>query len=256
VQLHLDWSGTKLITGTVTSPAPDAWTATLTADVAPFSAANPFPNSARYTLAVAPVNVSPLLAPGGFGFGFVTNNSRDTVSFIGTLADGTAVSQTVPISQQGYWPLYIPLYGNRGLIEGWINFSSASPGGNVSWIRPAGTMTASYTSGFTNVTTIFGSPYVARIPSLDPADGSLDVGYPAVTFPYAVSNNNAVVVLPGGPTNALSGSISAATGAVSISYRPTGHAANQIARGAVLQWNNGAYGFTIFNNISAPLHLH
>jgi hypothetical protein len=91
---------------------------------------------------------------------------------------------------------------------------------------------------------------------LTPADGALTVGYPAMTYQYAVSNNNAIVVLPGSPNNNLSGSISAPTGAVSISYRPIGSAVNQTAHGAVLQWNNGAYGFMISGGVSAPLHLH
>lgn len=255
VQLHLDFI-TKQITGTVSSPDPDAWTADVLADIAPYSAANKFQNTKRYTLAVPPDSGAPIFSPGGFGYGFVTNNSLGVISFIGTLADGTAVSQTVPISQQQYWPFYIPLYANRGLIEGWINFSSGSPRGNISWIRPAGKLTTTYTNGFTNEVAIFGAPYTPRTPSLTPADGALNIGYPAMTYQYAVSNNNAIVVLPGSPNNNLSGSITAGTGAVTVSYRPTGSAVNQIGRGAVLQWNSGAYGFTISGGISAPLHLH
>jgi hypothetical protein len=255
VQLHLDFV-TKQITGTVSSPDPDAWTSPLLADIAPYNATHKFSHTARYTLAVPPGQGAPAFSPGGFGYGFITNNSLGTISFIGALADGTAVSQTVPISQQGYWPLYIPLYANRGLIEGWIEFSSGSPRGNISWIRPAGKLTTTYTNGFTNEVAIFGSPYTPRTPSLTPADGAMGVGYPAMTFQYAVSNNNAIVVLPGSPNTSLSGTISAGTGAVTVSYRPTGSAVNQSARGAVLQWNNGAYGFTISGGISAPLHLH
>jgi hypothetical protein len=94
------------------------------------------------------------------------------------------------------------------------------------------------------------------VPSLTPSDNALDVGYPSLTFPYAVSNNNAVITLPGGPTNYMAGKISAPTGAVSLSYRPTGGKGNVTAHGAVLQWNYAAYGYVISDNISAPLHLH
>jgi hypothetical protein len=226
----------------------------LTGDIAPFSKANPYPNPLRHTLAISPDDGAPTNSPGGFSYGFVTNNSLGLISFIGSLADGTPVSQTVPISQQGYWPLYIPLYGNRGLLEGWLNFANGAPNGNVSWIRPAGRLTATYTNGFTNVTTAFGSQYTPSIPSFTPADGALDIG--PLTWQYAVSNNNAIAILPGSVTNALAGSISAPLGSVSVSYRPTGATANQTARGAVLQWNNGAYGFVLSNNISVPLHLH
>ena len=185
----------KEITGTITSPDPDAWTSSLLAEIAPFNAGNKFQRAARYTMAVPPGSGAPSFSPGGFGYGFITNNSLGVVSFIGTLADGTPVSQTVPISQQNYWPLYIPLYANKGLVEGWINFSSGSPRGNITWIRPAGSLTKTYTNGFTNDVAIFGSPYTPRTPSLTPADGALNVGYPAMTYQYAVINNNAIVVL-------------------------------------------------------------
>ncbi|MDB6056419.1 MAG: large protein [Verrucomicrobiales bacterium] len=255
INVHLDFVG-KQITGTITSPAPDPWTSVLMADIAPYNSANHFTDSARYTLAISPGAGAPVNSPGGFGYGFVTNTPLGVISFVGTLGDGTPISQTVPISKQGYWPLYIPLYGNRGLIEGWLNFSSGSPGGNVSWIRPSGALTSTYKNGFTNVTRLFGSPYTPMTPSLNPADGALDIGVPQLTFSYAVSNNNAIVKLPGGPANYLAGSISAPTGAVTLSYRPTGATANLVGHGAVLQWNNGAYGCVISNNISMPLHLH
>ncbi|MGZ4974108.1 MAG: immunoglobulin domain-containing protein, partial [Limisphaerales bacterium] len=252
--LHLNFV-TKQMTGTIASPVPDAWTSVLMADIAPYSTVNHFPNSSRYTLAISP-GAGAGTSPGGFGFGFVTNTSLGIISFIGTLADGTPISQTVPISQQGYWPFYIPLYGNRGLIQGWLNFSALAPGGNVSWIRPGGALTANYTNGFTNITQVFGSRYTPVTPSLNPADAVLDVGVPLLTFPYALSNNNAIVKLPGGPTNYLAGSISAPTGAVTITYRPTGGSANLTGRGAVLQWNHDGYGYVISNNVSMPFHLH
>jgi hypothetical protein len=255
VALHLDFVA-RQITGTISSPESDPWESVLMADIAPYSSVNHFPDSARYTMAIAPGAGAPVYSPGGFGFGFITNTPLGLISLIGTLGDGTPVSQAVPISQQGYWPLYIPLYGNRGLIEGWVNFSSGSPGGNISWIRPAGALTSSYTNGFTNITTMFGSPYTPMTPSLDPGDAALDVGLPQLTFPYAVSNNNAIVELPGGPTNYVGGSISAPNGAVTISYRPTGAHGNLTGHAAVLQWNNGAYGYVLSNKVSLPLHLH
>jgi hypothetical protein len=249
VALHLDWI-TKQLSGKVSSPAPDAWTSAVTGDFAPFTASNPYPNPARDTLAINP-DMASAASPGGFGFGFVTVSSAGVISLTGTLADGTTISQTAPISGQGYWPVYIPLNGNRGLLEGWLNFSSGAPRGNVSWIRPAGSLTANYTGGFTNETTVMGSQFTPQSPSLS---GALDIG--SLSWQYALNNNNAIVALPGGATNALSGSISATTGAVSVSYRATGATANQTARGALLQWNNAAYGFVLSNNVSIPLQLH
>ena len=81
VQLHLNFV-TKQITGSVTSPDPDAWDASLMADIAPFSAANKFQHTARYTIAIPPDTGAPSFSPGGFSYGFITNNSLGVISFI------------------------------------------------------------------------------------------------------------------------------------------------------------------------------
>jgi hypothetical protein len=63
--------------------------------------------------------------------------AESVLSLSGVLGDGTAISQTVPISKDGSVPLYVNLYNNGGLLEGWIILAGGNVTGNVTWIRPS-----------------------------------------------------------------------------------------------------------------------
>jgi uncharacterized repeat protein (TIGR02543 family) len=132
------------VTGTVTGPN---WTANLTAD----QATNTLP-SAEYTLLLPPDanNSPPAHSPGGDGYALITNNAG-TAKITGALADGTALSQTVTVSQDGYVPIYASLYSGKGLLLGWINLELTNTDGvSLAWIHP-GTRSGLYTNGFINV---------------------------------------------------------------------------------------------------------
>ena len=47
-----------------------------------------------------------------------------TITLAGSLADGTAISQSSVVSQDGYWPLYVNLYGGKGSLWGWNYFTN------------------------------------------------------------------------------------------------------------------------------------
>jgi hypothetical protein len=120
--LHLDLiNGTRQITGTISSmTASNAWIAPLVADLA----TNAYPQLTGVTLVVSPgLSVN---SPTNFGgaSGVVVNG---VLSLSGALGDTVAISQSVPISKDGYVPLYVSLYKNSGLVEGWINLAGASP---------------------------------------------------------------------------------------------------------------------------------
>ena len=136
------------ITGTVSGTNDDVpWVATnLTAD----RSTNHLP-SAEYTMLVPPdTNSAPTNSPGGDGYALITNHvGKATIT--GALADGTAFSQTVPVSQDGYVPIYANLYAGKGLLLGWINLDVTNTiGVSLTWIHPART-TGLYQNGFTNV---------------------------------------------------------------------------------------------------------
>jgi len=157
VLLGSDW-----LIGTVSSSlSNEVWTADISADRAVFDGKKRLmPEAGRYTLMIAGANESTTV-PGGDGYGTLTVSAAGIVSFAGSLADGTKVSQSVPVSQEGLWPLYAPLYSGQGSIISWIGFTNAvSLGGGLVWTKPA-SKTAYYPDGFSWLTEAFGASYSA-----------------------------------------------------------------------------------------------
>ena len=114
--------------------------------------------SGEYTTLILPDtnNAPPSGSPGGGGYAVIANFAphnpalaRATIT--GALADGTAFNRSVPVSQNGYVPLYASLYGGKGLLQGWINLESANAYGvGLTWIHPT-QASGLYRKGFTNV---------------------------------------------------------------------------------------------------------
>src|SRR5262249_22716117 len=68
---------------------------------------NPCPYQGLYTL-VVPGDPDPAASPGGAGFGTVTVGVDGKLTLRGSLADNIAINQTVHLSKDGLWPLYVP----------------------------------------------------------------------------------------------------------------------------------------------------
>lgn len=153
VQLQLSPTN-NLLTGTVSD---GDWTAQLVADLAVYSRTNPAPQAGKYTLVIPP-SASGSNEPAGNGFGAVTVSDLGTVTFSGTLGDGTPVA-TSGVVADGLWPLYLPLYGGKGAIFGWLTFTNdTSFGGQVAWFKQP-EANKPYPAGFTNSPDVFGSAY-------------------------------------------------------------------------------------------------
>jgi len=152
VSLQLDVSGaTQMITGLVSNmDQMNPWIVPLVADLA--TNALPVPlGSMAFT--IPPVLGSPN-SPAGFGSALITVIG-DTATVVGALYDATPISESVPIAKDGTIPLYFNLYNNTGVLEGWVNLAGGSVNGLVTWVRPAGIITAMpFPLGFTNVVTI------------------------------------------------------------------------------------------------------
>ena len=87
--------------------------------------------------------------PQNDGTGTLTVSTSGQVKFKGTLGDGTKVSQSAIISQDGDWPFYIPLYKGGGQIMGWLNFDGAgNVGGPTSWIKLPNAHNKAFPDGF------------------------------------------------------------------------------------------------------------
>jgi hypothetical protein len=146
--------------------------------------------------------------------------------------------------------VYGNLYSSKGLVLGWIGLESGSPFGNLTWIKPASRSTALYTNGFTNQVVVEGSPWTNRSPhtaainlplgKLDISGGNLSL---PLSFDVALSNNNALVKLPGSPTNSLTGSINPKTGLLTVTFGDGIGKATVMGHGAAMQNSNAAAGF-------------
>jgi hypothetical protein len=150
MQLDL-FNGTQQMSGSISSAiAGNAWTAPLVADLA----TNAYPDLAGVNLVLSPASSADSTTNYGVASGLVVNS---ILSLTGLLGGTTAISQTVPISGSGNVPLYVNLYNNGGLLEGWINLTGGggSVSGNLTWIYPGSGSTPS--GGFTTAVQVTGS---------------------------------------------------------------------------------------------------
>ena len=155
VQLQLG-SSNQPMTGTVSD---GSWTAELVAVPVAFSRTNPTPLAGKYTM-VIPGNTNTSVEPNGNGFGAVTVSKLGAVTFAGTLGDGTAASAASIVSGEGTWPFYVPLYGGKGFILGWLNFTNVGTiGGQTGWFKLAQPTAKFYPDGFTTAAQVAGSTY-------------------------------------------------------------------------------------------------
>ena len=155
VELALDLSGADQLRGRILT---STWSAELMADRATFSkAAHPANYAGYYTMAIPPASNS--AGPAGYGYGSVKIDAAGTVLWSAKLADGTVVSQKTTLSKQGVWPLYAAPHNRQGLVISWVQFTTNDAGGQVIWIKPAGTPGKLYPAGFTNGVEAIISPY-------------------------------------------------------------------------------------------------
>ena len=239
LDLTLEKAPTNQIVGTVSS---NLWVANLTAGLA----GNGLP-SAQYTMLFSPFNALTNTPPGQ-GYALVTNHAG-MLTFIGALADGTNFSQTVPASASGDVPLYASLYGNTGLLFGWINLNNleaAPPANLLTWIKKPSNPAAPYPAGFTNTLSLQGALWTnppANVPAINFPKGDLLISNASLNldFKVAVLTDNTLAKLGGNPTNSLTGFIVPATGQLRLSFG--NGAATTPGLGAVLQDQNTAGGF-------------
>jgi hypothetical protein len=140
------------------------WDAPLVANRNDFTLTSPSPNGGKqYTLAVPP-GADASAEPGGYGSGAITVDVAGNLILSSVLGDGTKVSQKSFISRSHQWPLFASLYSGKGLILGWIDFSTGNPVGAVSWIKSAQPKSKLYPGGFSFAALdILGSDYVLSL---------------------------------------------------------------------------------------------
>jgi hypothetical protein len=244
------------ITGLVSA---DGWQSELTADRAVFNGttAKATNYAARYTLIIPPGPGAPQSAPGGYGVATINNNLAGMAILAGSLGDGTAINQTVPISANGLIPVYVSRDTGEELLLGWITFTNVPPQtlfGSLNWIKVAGASKTLYPGGFTNETPVVGSIYQPGGLTLTNGTLTLSGAAQATNLVYTnvtVSDGKLSFSGADNPTNQLSAAFTASTGAMTLTFRPIGARANVTAHGVMLQMSDtNAAGWFLGTNES------
>jgi hypothetical protein len=243
VNLQLEMTGaTGQLRGDVNG---GTWDSPLTASLAPvWTAKNPSPLAGDYTMVI------PGTTGIGDSFGVVTVSQSGVLSVAGSLADGTAYSQSAPLSKSGEWPFYAYAVSGKDTIFGWVDVGAGGPAAdNVTWIK-APDSGRYYGAGFGSVFQLIGSPYVAppknspalsRDLALTLSGGNLSQDMTsAVTLQKNLSYASGAVTL----------SITNSTGAFSGKFGP-----GQTMSGVVLQNQDSARGFFLGTNESGAVLL-
>ena len=238
------------ISGTVSD---GVWTAELNAYRATSNATtNPAPAAGQYTL-VIPGQPGLSAVPGGDSYGALTIALAGVIHFSGSLGDNTKISQSIPISQEGNWPMYVPLYGNHGFISGWLAFTSVNSAtgsitGNVTWFKPEIAGAKYYPEGFRFSTEVVGASYVKPAPGATILNLNADT---SVTFTGGDLTNGIINPIVLGAqdrvtnlgTNAMSFVFSPGNGLFQGNVTDSNSSQRFPFRGVVLQNQNSAAGY-------------
>ena len=258
-ELSIDLLGSEQFTGWLTD---GAWRARLMADHTVFHAStNPataFTN--KYTLLI-PGSTNGSAEPEGTGFGSVTVNKAGMLSFAGQLADGTAASQSVPLSTPGDWAFYVSLSKVKGSILGWLRLAPSADNhiaGRLEWIRPAGRTLNSYTNGFAVQSLVEGSVYTRAVTNhvLGWDSGAVVFAGGNIGGPFS----NTVALGPGnrvtnlGP-HKLTFNVVPPSGLFNATVKPPGQERSYPFKGAVLQRQGHGGGCLLSSNLGSRVYF-
>ena len=249
------------LTGTVTN---GVWASELFGYRTTFSRSHPATNfKGAYTM-LLPGAGSSNEGPAGNGCGCVTVNIGGNLSFKGTLSDGNSVIQTASVAANGQWPFYLPLYGGKGSIFGWLTLQNTITNdiaGLVLWTQPQGVAGAICPSGFTNGVEVLGSSFVpppAGSPLLDCTNavlvlegGNLES---AITADVRFDSKNRIVITSQN-TNKLALTFLASTGIFRGSFAHPQTARQTKLTGVVLSKQNYGAGFFLGTGQSGSVFL-
>jgi hypothetical protein len=216
------------------------WTAQVYGEQAAYnSKTNPAPYAGTYTLEIPGEDSSGSFTLGN-GFGSVSVDGNGNVKFAGSLADGSKVSQSAPLSKDGTWPFFAPLYKGQGLVMGWISFTNRSSDdlhGPLNWIKMANAASRYYPGGLSVESDTVGSAFVAGAqPPLVFGAAKLQLGATGGALMMSLKLSTKTGVFTGTMLNRVTG-------------KPVPF------QGALLQKINAGYGFLLGTNESTPVML-
>jgi hypothetical protein len=230
------------------------WTANLLGDRAVFNAkTNLAPLAGSYTIIIPGADGNPSI-PAGHGWGTVKVATSGLVTFAGSLADGTKVTQSSSISKLGAWPFYAPLSKGAGSVVSWLVFENRSTDdihGNVNWIKQANPLSLRYPAGFTYQSPALGSAYAppvgVNILGLTTASVSFNGGNVGAGFMNFLTLGLASKVT-NNSSNALSMTFTLTSGAFKGTVTNPADNRSLSFSGVVLPKMNAGYGYALGTN--------
>jgi hypothetical protein len=257
LQLSLDLiNETDRLTGTVAEEASGPvtlWSAALSLDRATFTALNPAPYAGRYTLYI-PRDTIAAAGPMGDSVGTLTLSTSGALTATWAMADGTKSTRKTTLSKTGRWPLYAPLYKDKGSLLSPVQFDTNQQNtdlaGPVVWFKQAQSAKY-YPEGFTNSMTLMGSRYLA------PAPTTAMLVFSNPDFPADFTNE--VALSPGAivnqSTNKLSVSLNKSSGLFQGTVTPPTGSKPLVLKGVLFQKQNLGAGFVMGTNQSGLMLL-
>lgn len=205
----------------------------------------------------APASGDASAVPQGDGWGTVTVSNAGVAKVTGTLADGTAVTFSAPLSITNQLPFYVPLYKNLGSISGPVKFedlvATDVSAEDLYWFRPADAKSKVYPLGWAagiNVD-LRGSKFTKAAKS----DTSSILGFNGnglLTFSQGTLTESLIksfsITAAGKVTNANTDktftlTAAGATGIFSGTFTPPGQTRKPAFKGVVLQKSGETSGF-------------
>jgi len=254
----IDLNGSDQIGGQVSD---GSWIAPLQGDRAVFNASSrPFTNAGKFTFTIQGIP-GETNAPAGHSYGTLGIDANGVVKLSGFLADKGKAKQTVPLSKNGEYPLYIPLV--KGSLIGWVALEDRATDdlhGLVNWHKLPSLTAPYYRSGFNKQTMLLGSRYIAPLGptnhvlhldngTIHLSDGNLPENY-TNSFILGLANK----VTNGGPS-AMTLTFTPSTGLFKGSLTPEAGLKPIAFSGAVLQKATNGFGYGLGTNQSSSVTL-
>jgi hypothetical protein len=237
------------------------WIATLRGDRALFNVKNnPAPFAGSYTM-VIPGDDGSGSAPEGHGYGTVVIDGNGKARFAGSLADGTKIVQSVPISKNGMWPLYVALYGGNGSVLSWItvtNRSNDDLNGALSWIKLPNPVAKFYPAGFTNEYDAVGSIFVAPVGSNVVNSATAQVTFEGGNLPSDFTNLinlDLASKITNTSSNQLTMAISVKNGIFKGKVTDPTSGGSFSFGGAVLEKQHAGFGYLLGTSLTSKVEL-
>ena len=243
--LQLDFAD-QSVSGTVSD---GSFTAELNGDRDVFSSSDQATGfEGQYTLIIPGTN-DPNLGPFGTSYGTVKVDDLGNITLAGSLADGTGISQSSVVSKDGYWPLYVNLYGGKGSLWGWNYFinNNITNASVLSWINATNSSkTAVYRSGFTNQEATLTGWFYLPGQTLPPGLAvTLEDSNFTLTIPNLSENTNKLTLKTNKTTGVISGSFA----------NPDNSTQTIKFNGVILQGQTNAQGYFLGTNQSGTFTL-